>query len=242
MLTTLTDYNKVTRNPLEVWYEIEPYEEYPLSVVQKVTRYATKNYSYIGIDYDTAKAGAKEKTLQYTAFKREYSFDGTNITWQPAGQLPVADVRPEKVEGGLYALDVDVNQQDSMVLSVNSRNVGQQNFDYDEEFNWIGIETDENNSQLKITNIYRDSTSMRTIIDYSQNIDAFNYQHVYAYSVKSPYEDWTLESGHVWYDGQIRLDADPSHAKWFRLKYVVDLADENSDVIWSGMVYLPKVG
>ena len=61
MLSTLTDYNKTTSNTLNVWYETSEIEDVPLSVAMYVTRYASKQYSYVGLDRETAQRGADEK-------------------------------------------------------------------------------------------------------------------------------------------------------------------------------------
>ena len=54
-----------------------------------------------------------------------------------------------------------------MVLSVSTNPIGRTNYDFSKAFNWIGLEYDEDNEPIKITNIYRDNTSLRTVIDYT---------------------------------------------------------------------------
>ena len=243
MLSTLTDYNKTTLNPLKVWYTTQPIAGVPLSVAQQVTRYATKTYSYIGIDKDTSQQGAEDKSFQYMYPKRKYSWNGTSAVWAPDGMACAADVRTAKVEACLYAVDIDVNQTDSMVLSVNNRNIGQQNFYFEKSFNWLAIDYDEGDEPLEITNIRRDTTSLRTIIEYTQRVPVtFDYTHVLPFYRRWAYDDWTQEAVESFHDGFLRLGIEPWMAKWYRLMYY-DYIDSNTGKYnktwWSPQYYMP---
>ena len=242
MLSTLTDYNKTTSNTLNVWYETSEIEDVPLSVAMYVTRYASKQYSYVGLDRETAQRGADEKRFQYTYPKRRYSWDGSKAVWTPTGMYCTANITPQKIEGCLYALDIDVTQEDTMVLSVSTNPIGRTNYDFSKAFNWIGLEYDEYNEPIKITNIYRDSTSLRTVIDYTQHLGNATYNHFIPFSRMTPYDDWKQELVQGWTDGSVRVDSiEPEHAKWFRLMYydsIDPVTGKYRNTWWSGQHYL----
>lgn len=58
MLTTLTDRNKSTQQTLSIRYTNVP-EVIDGTTVYKITRYCSKQYSYIGLSYDAAMQGVE---------------------------------------------------------------------------------------------------------------------------------------------------------------------------------------
>ena len=60
LITTYDDRNKVTDRGLAVKYSSEPVIDLSTSYYL-LTRYATKTYSYVGMDYHTAKSCASAK-------------------------------------------------------------------------------------------------------------------------------------------------------------------------------------
>jgi len=147
MLSTLTDYNKVTQQLLMVNYTCVP------DVVNdtncfRITRYASKQYSYIGLDIASAEQGAQDKVKQYTRFIRRYDIQNGQVVWSPAGMLSQAQIQATRDDGGLYTVDIQVNEVDE-VLSLSDMN------DYSQAFTWIGTNYDGNNPAFILTNIER---------------------------------------------------------------------------------------
>jgi len=105
MLTTLTDYNKVTQQLLMINYTCVP-DNVNGTPCFRITRYATKQYSYIGLDMESAQNGAQEKVKQYTRFTRVYDIQNGQVTWRSAGLIPQAAVQGTRDDGGLYSVDI----------------------------------------------------------------------------------------------------------------------------------------
>lgn len=60
LLNTYGDANKVTYRGLSIRYSVEPDSANGL-IHYTVTRYATKSYAYVGMDYQTADSCASAK-------------------------------------------------------------------------------------------------------------------------------------------------------------------------------------
>lgn len=133
--------------------------------VYRITRYASKQYSYIGLDAESAQRGAAEKVAQYTRFIRAYELSGGNVVWRPAGYLCQSQIAATRDDGGLYAVDIQVNDVDE-VLSLSEMS------DYSKAFTWIACDYDEADMTLVITKIERDG--QRPTIYYRCSVPEYN--------------------------------------------------------------------
>ena len=83
-LTTWGNANKQTSERLAIRYTCEPLSLSDDSSYYKVTRYATKNYSFVGMNYATASKCAAAKVAQYTRghthVASKFVSDGTTYT------------------------------------------------------------------------------------------------------------------------------------------------------------------
>lgn len=143
LLTSFTDDNKVTDTALLVKYQVEQdsfrrvgwhkepgksyetYGEYD-QPFYRCTRYATKSYSYVGMNYSTALSCQQSKLNQYT---RDYSRVKVIETTDPLGR-PTAiissdtsrfcgsDIACQHFDGGMWNVVINVNETDEKALSV----------------------------------------------------------------------------------------------------------------------------
>ena len=139
LLSSYSDYNKVTSTALKVQYAVEPdrYEytgwvEDPERDVSswvtydrpyyRVTRYATKSYSYVGMDEATAISCQNAKVSQYTR-----SFSRVTQVEVPEPDLPDhtqtvlstettrecrSDIAAQHVDGHMWNVVINVNEND----------------------------------------------------------------------------------------------------------------------------------
>ena len=114
-LTYYDDRNKVESSLLQTYYQVEhlerTYGEYPM----KYTRIRTKNYSYVGLSRTTAKACVAAKLQQYTRnffyWKNESGQWKMTRSFDDHYQALVANVQANRQGGGLYNVDIQVNEE-----------------------------------------------------------------------------------------------------------------------------------
>lgn len=121
LLQTYDNTNKVTWQGLQIKYScrIEQGEtndsEYTYYVY---SRYATKRYSFVGMDEQTAKDCAAAKLSQYT---RSYSIPKKSSSGGYVDSLItecMTDVAAVYVDGGMWNVDIAVNETDIKVSTV----------------------------------------------------------------------------------------------------------------------------
>jgi len=143
LLTTYNDTNKVTDSALRVQYAVESdkcayrgWIDAPMpdgGTVQvwvdgekwfyRVHRYATKSYSYVGMDEATAKACQNAKIAQYTrAFSRVVEGDAPpdpEVSPDPSTTLTLgytyecrSDIVAQHVDGHMWEVVINVNEDD----------------------------------------------------------------------------------------------------------------------------------
>ena len=161
LLTSYSDYNKVTETALKVQYAVEPdrYEytgwvEDPERDVSswvtydrpyyRVTRYATKSYSYVGMDEATAISCQNAKVSQYTrSFSRGTQVEVPDLDLPDHTRTVLStettrecrsDIAAQHVDGHMWNVVINVNENDekfsytlpanpaSMFTSENQRN------------------------------------------------------------------------------------------------------------------------
>ena len=179
LFTTYNDENKVTHSGLAIRYSIEPeYKSVTLSgetyttKYYRVSRYATKRYSYVGMDYTTARQCAEAKANQYY---RNYSIIGMNefdMQSETVKQCQ-ADISYSHEAGKMWRCDIAVNEVDYKAAmerpaSAAALFTAENNRNYDED---SGSET----QNLTLTAVRRATSQYDvTTISYSQNIQNFN--------------------------------------------------------------------
>lgn len=147
LLSAYNDYNKVTSTALNVKYSIEMgtmtkkvttggkgssgSTQYIDEPYYRVTRYATKSYSYVGMDYNTAVACQNAKISQYTRpYSRIVEILSSDPTWEPPIEDPEAeapeftvlsteniiactsDIVARHDAGGMWNVIINVNETD----------------------------------------------------------------------------------------------------------------------------------
>lgn len=110
---------------VEIWSEYE-------KVFYRCKRYATKRYSYVGLDAATAASCAAAKIAKYT---RAYSqITITDVTDPDTGEttptvtsttstLCSSDIAPMYEEGSAWRVDIDVNEVDELPSDTAPANV-----------------------------------------------------------------------------------------------------------------------
>ena len=174
LLTAYNDTNKVTNNALNVKYSIEmgtmTQKVYPSkgsssgssggiqyvdTPYYRVTRYAQKQYEYVGMDYATAVSCQNAKIQQYTrSYSRIVEILSSDPTWEPPQDDPEAtapqytvlssqpiiactsDIVATHQEGCMWSVRITVNETDeksSMELPYNAASLftaeNQRNYD-----------------------------------------------------------------------------------------------------------------
>lgn len=118
LLTEYNDSNKVTNTALNIKYSVEedsftatnPDGTSSTTRYYRCTRYAQKQYMYVGMDYTTALSCQNAKISQYT---RNYS----RITGE-SGPYPetflgcTSDIVAQHQDGGMWNVIISVNETD----------------------------------------------------------------------------------------------------------------------------------
>ena len=245
MLTTLTDYNKVTQQLLMIYYTCVP------DVVNntncfRITRYASKQYSYIGLDMESAEQGALDKVKQYTRFIRRYDIQNGQVVWSSGGMLSQAQIQATRDDGGLYSVDIQVNEVDE-VLSLTDMP------DYSKAFTWIASDYDGNNPTLVITNIER--VDQRPTLYYRCSVPEYNptlayNNHLIIESIPQDQStDWVQETYHATYETETSTgvyegwmsteDYHLNHSRYYRMKCYNVITNEV--YAYSPMYFIPKI-
>lgn len=172
LITTYDDTNKVTDRGLAIRYSSELVQNDDISYYQ-LTRYCTKSYSYVGMDYQTAVECASVKRAQYT---RDYaristsSLSSTLPTIIYIKECPV-DIAPQHTAGDMWQVDIQVNELDIRYSETNPESI-EAEFTAENARNY-----DEGNGSQKLLNFtgaVRSGTSLTAY--YTQNIAGFNPQ------------------------------------------------------------------
>lgn len=173
LLTAYNDTNKVTDNALNVKYSIEMgtmtqkivpaggkgssggETQYVETPYYRVTRYAQKQYEYVGMDYNTAVSCQNAKIQQYTrSYSRIVEVLSSDPTWEPPEDDPEAtppqytvlqnqpiiactsDIVATHKGGSMWNVSITVNEADekpSMTLPSNAASLftaeNQRNYD-----------------------------------------------------------------------------------------------------------------
>lgn len=138
LLTEYNDTNKVTNTALNIKYSVEEASFTAVSSTTRYyrcTRYAQKQYMYVGMDYATALSCQNEKISQYT---RSYS----RITGE-SGPYPetflgcTSDIVAQHQDGGMWSVVIGVNETDEKPSATVPSNVAslfsaENQRDYDE--------------------------------------------------------------------------------------------------------------
>ena len=182
LITTYDDRNKVTDRGLAIRYSSEPVIELSTSYYL-VTRYATKTYSYVGMDYKTAAECASAKRAQYT---RNYatvaltssstppvSSETSSPTSPVTSKNPVviyvkqclADIAPQRTNGDMWDVVLQINETDVKFSYDNPDNL---EFIFEEENRRNYDETGGGSAALTLNSVSRSGT--RASISYSTNI------------------------------------------------------------------------
>ena len=143
-LTTWGNANKQTSEGLAIRYTCEPLSLSDTSAYYKVTRYATKNYSFVGMDRATAMQCAEAKVAQYTrghthVASKSVSGDGgsTTVYTTYTSYDCLCSVAAEHVSGGMWRVTLSVAETDealaeSLPASMASCFSISQNYDEDD--------------------------------------------------------------------------------------------------------------
>lgn len=117
--TTWGNANKQTSEGLAIRYTCEPLSLSDSSSYYKVTRYATKNYSFVGMDRATAMQCAEAKAAQYTrghthVASKSVSGDGvsTTIYTTYTSYDCLCSVAVEHGSGGMWNVTISVSETD----------------------------------------------------------------------------------------------------------------------------------
>lgn len=139
LLKSWGDANKITDRALSVRYRVDVESVGENVYAYRLTRYAAKNYSFVGMNLDTARRCRDAKIAQYT---REVWSAGDDPELRPIkAQASVAVMR----DGDMCGVAVAVNETDSVLLdemptdpslAFRALNRG----DYDERMNGITID------------------------------------------------------------------------------------------------------
>ena len=163
LLSSYNDYNKVTHSALKVQYAVVPDtyefvgwygEEGKVSSwvtfnrpFYRVTRYATKSYSYVGMDEATALCCQNAKVSQYTRpYSRVTQVERKRHQWSSEMETVLStdytyecrsDIAAQHTDGCMWQVDINVNEEDekfsytlpadpsSLFTSENQRNYDQ---------------------------------------------------------------------------------------------------------------------
>lgn len=113
------DFNKVTDEALSIRYMIVNGTTVTYGdgtfISWRARRFATKRYSYVGMDYATALRCRDAKIAQYTRTKRLYSWNGNGWTSSIFEESLQADVRASRVAGRMWKVEIQVNESDEAV-------------------------------------------------------------------------------------------------------------------------------
>lgn len=214
LITTYDDSNKVTDRGLAIRYSSEIVQETGRPTYYKLTRYCTKSYAYVGMDYQTAKDCASAKRAQYT---RDYARLSSGISLSGESQLPTVtyikecpvDIAPERNYGSMWSVVIQVNETDIKFAETNPVSI--ESFFAQEN----GRNYDEGNDgeQVLILNSANRSDNILTV-QYSQQIGNFNPKVLIL-------EYKTSESGNVLnalpnQDGEYNV---PAKKLWINLSY-----------------------
>lgn len=130
-LTYYDDRNKVESSLLQTYFQTEHLDRTWGAYPMKYTRIRTKNYSYVGLSRTTAQACVAAKQAQYTRtyyyWTNERGIWRMNRTFDNQYQALVAQVQATRQGGGLYNVDIQVNEE-AVIYSNNPIDV--QNLDY----------------------------------------------------------------------------------------------------------------
>ena len=109
--TTYGDGNKVTSSGLSIRYSV-----LPGTSGYEVTRYATKSYSFVGMDRTTAKSCASAKRSQYTRQYSRVSTAGVSAAEVTVVECP-CDIAETPQGGGMWQVQISVNETDTKPAS-----------------------------------------------------------------------------------------------------------------------------
>ncbi len=143
LLTSYGDYNKVTDSALNVKYSVEMGTMRMIGTgaqgqtvvynqpYYRVSRYAQKQYEYVGMNYETAVSCQNAKIDQYTrSYSRIVEITMDDPTWTPPVSDPDAqppqittlssepfigctsDIVAQHQDGGMWKVSVSVNETD----------------------------------------------------------------------------------------------------------------------------------
>lgn len=121
-LTSYSDYNKYESTLLKTWFDnpekviVGGSQSGEPNIWWKYTRHRTKNYQYVGMDKETAKACMDAKIEQYNRTMYNWIQTGSNrdfempITDDNSYRQQVAQVQASKQNGCLWNVDIQVDE------------------------------------------------------------------------------------------------------------------------------------
>lgn len=142
LINGYSDDNKQTQTGLQKQYNYEAkffVVKDTLCSVYRVTRHATKQYSYVGMTESAARNCAAAKTAQYTKTHK-----GWKLTYSDQGGLNVAaenytacgaQAQAVHDQGGMWHTQINVNEQDEVwttTLPAQLSSLFDETGDYDE--------------------------------------------------------------------------------------------------------------
>lgn len=162
-----SEQNKVTHRALQVQWLMSVVRTGITSQIREYHRIATKSYSYVGMNEATAKACQEAKLDQYTRTFVQWCNDFGSIVMLESRRC-VANVVMSHGDGGLWNVDIDVNEDQMQYANSVSPNIPYYMFDLSFDYD----ESPPDGVYLRVADVYRESAKL--YVAYEQAIPGFD--------------------------------------------------------------------
>jgi hypothetical protein len=210
----------VTQNGLQVQVSatfVRSYQNNGLWCVYDCHRVATKTYSYVGMNEATARKCQRAKEKQYTRKFWAQSSDTTMWFNPVASVVPAANVTLKHDDGGLWSVDISVNEDQAVVVH-QKYDATNPDVDLDAIFD-VDQDYDEMPAQgqcLCVTSAYQESGKF--LMAYEQSIPNFSSASLVV-EISQDRSAWTTVSPSSVTDSLVTFNSGTWQNKYYRLRW-----------------------